>query len=90
MAAVFAAAACLLIQLSALIIPNAISHRRYRKIAFPIFIAVVAGAIFYVSISKLTDTRRYPWYWIAAFPMGIFFSNIFVALFVFNPKRKHE
>ncbi len=90
MAAVFAAAACLLIQLSALIIPNAFSHRRYMKIALLIFTAVVAGAIFSVSISKLTDTQRYPWYWIAAFPMGIFFSNIFVALFVFNPKRKRK
>lgn len=88
MAAVFAATACLLIQLSALIIPNAFSHRRYRKIAFSIFTAVVAGAIFYVSISKLTDSNRYPWYWIVAFPVGIFFSNIFVALFVFNPKHK--
>ena len=88
MAAMFAAAACLLIQLSALIIPNAFSHRRYIKIALLIFTAVVAGAIFYVSISKLTDSHRYPWYWIASFPVGIFFSNTFVALFLFTPKRK--
>lgn len=90
MAAVFAAAACLFIQLSALIIPNAFSHRRYVKIAIFLVIAVVAGVIFYLNISKLTDSHRYPWYWIAAFPMGIFISNIFVALFVFNPKRKRK
>ena len=47
---VFAAIACLLIQLSALMIPNAFSHRRYRKMALSIVIAVLAGVIFYVSI----------------------------------------
>lgn len=85
---ILAAVSCLLIQYTALIIPNTLSHRRYGKTALFIAAAVVAGVSFYLSLSRLPYSHRYPWYWIAAFPVGIFLSNIFVALFVFNPKRK--
>jgi len=85
---IFAAVSCLLIQYCALIIPNTFSHHRYGKMALFIAATVVAGISFYVSLSRLSDSPRYPWYWIACIPVGIFISNIFAAFFLFNPKRK--
>ncbi|HTP64242.1 MAG TPA: hypothetical protein VMJ66_02545 [Geobacteraceae bacterium] len=87
---IFAAISCLLIQYSALILPDTCSHRRYGKMALLIAAAVVAGISFYVSLSRLSDSPRYPWYWIAGIILGIFISNILVGLFVFNPTRKRK
>jgi hypothetical protein len=69
-------------------IPNAFSHRMYKKLALFIVAALVAGVNLYVKISGLPASHCYPRYLIAAFPVGIIFPNIFVAHFVFNPKRK--
>lgn len=65
----------------------ALSDRRYREVAFFIVMAVMAGVANYVCMSELPDPHHSPWYWKVAFPVGIYFSTIFVVLFVYNHKE---
>jgi len=84
MDAMLALVSALIIPACAFMMLDAFSDRRFREAAFFIVMAVVLGVIYYISISELPDPGHSPWYWKAAFPVGLYFGTIFVLLFVFN------
>ncbi len=90
MDAMFALISSLIIPLSAFMMLDALSDRRYREVAFFIVMAIVLGVIHYISISEMPDPHHSPWYWKVAFPVGIYFGTIFVLLFVFNSKNDEK
>jgi hypothetical protein len=90
MDAMFVLISSLIIPLSAFMMLDALSDRRYREVAFFIVMAIVLGVIYYISISELPDPHHYPWYWKAAFPVGLYFGTIFVLLFVFNSNNDEK
>jgi len=90
MDAMFVLLSSLIIPLYALMMLDALSDRRYREVAFYIIIAVVTGVANYVSMSALPDPDHSPWYLKAAFPIGLYFGTILVALFVFNSNNEEK
>jgi hypothetical protein len=87
MDAMLALVSLLFIPLGALMMLDALSDRRYREAALIIIMTIVLGVIHYVSIADLPDTHHYPWYWQVAFPIGLYFGTILVALFLCNSNQ---
>ena len=88
MEAFFAIMACVIIQIGALIMLDDLSHRRYREVAYFIFIVVLAGVMFYVGMSKSPDFQHTPWYQILAWPVGTFIFTIYTAFCILNSNHK--
>ena len=87
MDAMLALVSILFIPLGAVMMLDALFDRRYREGALFIVMTIVLGVIHYVSVADLPDPHHFPWYWKAAFPVGIYLGTIFVALFVCRSKR---
>jgi hypothetical protein len=90
MDATLALVSILFIPIGALIMLDALSDRRYREAALIIIMTIIMGVIHYVCVVDLPDPQHYPWYLKAAFPVGIYFATIFVALFVFNSNHNEK
>jgi MFS family permease len=90
MDAMLALVSSLIIPLSAFMMLDALSDRRYREVALFIVMTIVMGVIYYLCISELPDPDHFPWYWKAAFPVGLYFGTIFVLLFVFNSNNDEK
>jgi len=87
MDAMLALVSILSIPIGALLMLDALSERRYREAALIIIMSIVMGVIYYIFTVDLPDPHHFPWYWKAAFPVGIYLGTIFVVLIVCKTKR---